>query len=188
MNPRLARRLLAFVAVVSVALTAGVFVKEALGRARTRRLEDRPEREQLIAYSHDDGVGSRLMDSLINLHSLDEARTMEHTAVIMQGDGGGQIYLTVPVKYVHCNEEALRGLLGALDALEWNDSATARLSFELAPIGSGVFGGMGGGLVIDGVWLHERLTGAGVMPLAASVLYGRRELSEVLTDFPRGIA
>ncbi len=122
-------------------------------------------------------------DSFVALSSLDEARDMDHTAVIMQGGDGAQIYLTVPVKYVRCDEAALRELLVSLDALAWKRPANAALSFELAPIGSGVFSDLGGGSIVDGVWLHPRLECAGVRPLAEDILFTRRPIADVQDEF-----
>jgi hypothetical protein len=181
LSPRRTRRIAGIAAIV-----IAVVAFAALWRRRTRMRRDK-EREPLVLYTFNESDAG-LVDSLATLRTLDEARTMEHTAVVMQGDAGGQIYLTVPVKYVMCDEDALRGLLDALDALEWNEPARARLNFELAPIGSGVMGGMGGGLVIDGVWMHKRLDAGGVLPLAVSVIYGRRSLADVLPEFPRSLA
>ena len=112
---------------------------------------------------------------------------MDHTAIVMQGGDGAQIYLTAPTKYVACDEEALRSLLNALDAVELNDPTQATLTFELAPIGSGVYGGMGGGSVIDGVWLHPRLMEAGLLPVATDVLYGRRTVDDARAAFPQSL-
>ncbi|MBC5799600.1 MAG: hypothetical protein GIX03_11545 [Candidatus Eremiobacteraeota bacterium] len=123
-------------------------------------------------------------DSFVALGSLEEARDMDHTAVIMQGGDGAQIYLTVPAKYVRCDEAALRKLLTALDALAWKRPSAAALSFELAPIGSGVFSDLGGGSIVDGIWLHPRLESAGVRPLAEDILFARRPVPDVLDEFP----
>jgi len=122
-------------------------------------------------------------DSFVALSSLDEARDMDHTAVIMQGGDGAQIYLTVPVKYVRCDEAALRELLASLDALAWKRPAAAALSFELAPIGSGVFSDLGGGSIVDGIWLHPRLESAGVRPSAEDILFARRPIADVQDEF-----
>jgi len=124
-------------------------------------------------------------DSFVALGSLEEARDMDHTAVIMQGGDGAQIYLTVPAKYVRCDEAALRELLVSLDALAWKRPAAAALSFELAPIGSGVFSDLGGGSVVDGIWLHPRLESAGVRPLAEDILFARRPVADVQDEFPQ---
>jgi len=114
----------------------------------------------------------------VTLKSLDEARTMDHTAVVMQGGRGAQVYLTVPVKYVTCNQAALVTLLRALGERAGNDSAGAALSFELAPIGSGIAGAMGGGSVVDGIWLHPSLAETGAAALAERIIYGDADREE----------
>ena len=89
--------------------------------------------------------------------TLAEARAAEGTAAVMEGDYGGQIYFTCPVRHIHCDADTLERLFTDLDALCWNDPEGAGLYFEVASPGDGIAGGMGGGLVCDGVWLHSRL-------------------------------
>lgn len=89
--------------------------------------------------------------------SLSEARSVEGMVAIMQGDDGGQIYFTCPARHIQCNDETLARLLVDLDALEWGDPDSAGLYFEKASPVGGVAGGMGGGVVRDGIWLHARL-------------------------------
>jgi hypothetical protein len=153
------------------------------GRARRARLtlEQNEARKKAELRVLED------IEAFVTLHSLAEAQTMDHTAIVMQGSDGGQIYLTAPTKYVVCDENALRSLLTALDALEWNDPAHAALTFELAPIGSGIYGGLGGGSVIDGVWLHPRLMEAGLLPVATDVVYGRRTVDDARAAFPQSL-
>jgi hypothetical protein len=87
---------------------------------------------------------------------FDEARSKENGVVIMEGDWGGQIYLTCPMKYVKCGEEALIGLLHDLDRKEWdcNEGDGASVHYICVKPGYGVAGGMGGGIVEDGLWVH----------------------------------
>jgi len=141
----------------------------------------------LVAFAPGSGIDASVADAFSTLRSLEEARTMDHTAVILQGDEGGQIYLTAPVKHVRCDEAALHALLAAIDAIEWRDPSRASLTFDLAPIGSGIFGGMGGGFIVDGVWVHPRLDAAGILPVATSVIFGRQTIDEALHAFPRAL-
>ena len=78
-------------------------------------------------------------------------------ALVMEGDYGGSIYLTCPVRLIGCDEPALEHLLHELDGHCWNDAEGARLFFECAPVGTGIAGGTGGGIVTSGVWLHPDL-------------------------------
>ncbi len=121
-------------------------------------------------------------DSFVALASLAEARTMEHTAVIMQGGNGERIYLTSPTKHVACDEGALHDLLAALDELDVRRPSAASISFELAPVGSGVFGGAEGGSIVDGLWLSPRLEELGARKYAQDVLSGRATIADVRAD------
>ena len=89
--------------------------------------------------------------------SLAEARKFTDAVVVMEGDEGGQIYVVAPVEHVRCSEAVLRALLSEIDATQWNDLERAGMYFERLPVGSVVSGGMGGGAVLLGVWVHERL-------------------------------
>ena len=108
------------------------------------------------------------------LPSLKEARRVPDAAVVMEGDDGGSIYLTCPVRLVRCDEAALRQLLRDLDAHDWDDPEGAGLFYEVAPVGSGVAGGTGGGVVTDGVWLHPELEAKGLRGRVEAVIAGRR--------------
>jgi hypothetical protein len=114
----------------------------------------------------------------VTLASLEEARMMEHTAVVMRGAGGGQVYATVPVKYVACDEATLTSLVRALDAVEGRRNG-GTVKFELAPIDSGIAGGMGGAAIVDGIWLHPRLAAFGILPFVTDVLHGRQSIDDV---------
>ena len=89
--------------------------------------------------------------------TLSEARTISDAVAIMEGDYGGQIYFTCPVRHISCDADTLARLLTDLDALGWNDPEGAGLYFEVASLAAGIAGGMGGGAVSDGVWLHPEL-------------------------------
>jgi hypothetical protein len=162
------RLLATLVAIASLWLTVAY--------VRRRRRETRERLANYIAHSRLDLVEVRdpPEPSFIELASLEEARTMDHTAAIMQGGGGEQIYLTVPIKYVRCEEAALGALLKVLDALACKDAARASLTFELAPIGSGLYAGMGGGAIVDGIWLHPQLEQTGIRDTVTAVIAGSR--------------
>ena len=108
--------------------------------------------------------------------SLEEARSDPDAAAILFGDYRGTIYLTAPVRHVRCSDTALATLLSDLDAITWMGGAEygASVAFERAPVGEGVLGGDGGGIVIDGVWTHPRFDPE-VAELAREVVAGRRE-------------
>jgi hypothetical protein len=106
--------------------------------------------------------------------SLHEAAKDVDAAVVMQGDEGGTIYLACPVRLVRCDESVLKSLLLDLDTLEWNSPDSAGVYFEHAPVGSGIAGGMGGGAVTDGVWLHPSLEAKGIRVSVEAVIAGER--------------
>ena len=89
--------------------------------------------------------------------SFSEAKGITSAYAIMEGDCGGQIYLSVPMDQVNCDELALESLLLQLDGLCWNDPYSATLYYEISSPGSGIPGGMGGGVAEAGLWLHEDL-------------------------------
>ena len=83
------------------------------------------------------------------------------TWLVFEGDWGGQIYLTVPSHLV--GEEAhVSELLMKLDAFAWDcneGDGCSTYEYDPASFGGtaedGVSGGMGGGELRDGLWLHE---------------------------------
>ena len=117
--------------------------------------------------------------SMTQFHSLEEAREASDGVVIMEGDYGGQIYLTCPVRLVKCTEETLKRLLSKIDKGEWdcNEGGGASMSFGRAKPGDGVSGGMGGGEVQEGLWMH-----GGIHPnlakLIRQVISGELDLND----------
>jgi hypothetical protein len=109
------------------------------------------------------------------VESLRRAQAREDHAVVMQGDDGGSIYLTCPAAQVRCDQGALKALLEALDARYWNDRDMARVFYERLPVGSGVAGGTGGGVVANGVWLHPKLEEQGLRDAVEAVIAGERD-------------
>jgi hypothetical protein len=114
-------------------------------------------------------------NSYAALETLVAARDHPGSAVIFEGDYGGTIYLTIPVRDVACDEPALRQLLSDIDAMCWSDSAGALVVYEIVPVGAGVAGGMGGGRVVEGLWLHPKVEALGMREDIQEVLNARRE-------------
>ncbi len=110
---------------------------------------------------HESGVRSMVADAAGQpyraFRTLVEAQADPEGIVVFEGDDGGQIYLVCTASSVRCSEEDLRALLRDLDSLKWNDVTSARVYFESLPIGSGVWGGMGGGRVVNGLWVHPEI-------------------------------
>jgi hypothetical protein len=93
------------------------------------------------------------------LCSLAAARESEQGVVILEGDYGGQIYLVAPAAQVECSEGALLRLLRDLDEIAWpgGEPEASAVRYEKLPVGATVPGGMGGGKVEAGVWIHPEL-------------------------------
>ena len=114
-------------------------------------------------------------DTYIALTTFVAAREHPGSVAIFEGDYGGTIYLTIPVRGVACGEAALKQLLFDIDTMCWSDPRGARLVYEVVPVGAGVAGGMGGGQVVDGLWLHPMVEALGVREGIQQVLNGQRE-------------
>ena len=110
-----------------------------------------------------------------SLRSLAEAREVTDATLVFEGDYGGTIYLTCPVWQIACSEATLRSLLEDIDARYWREPNGAGLYFEVFPVGRRVPGGVGGGLVLEDVWVHPRLDQKGISAGdIADVVHGKR--------------
>jgi hypothetical protein len=115
--------------------------------------------------------------------SLAEARTHPDAAMIMEADSGGQILVTCPVSKVQADEDVLLQLLCDLETITWGPGGLSETSipcdaciyYEPLPSGSGVSGGMGGGCVLDGPWLHGVLEELGLRHQIEEILAGKRK-------------
>jgi len=116
----------------------------------------------------------------VRFDTLESAKANPDAVVIMEGDYGGQIYLTCPVRLVRCTQAVLEQLLNDIDDYRWCDPSGAGLYFELGRTGTRVAGGMGGGAIIDGVWLHELLKH--LRPQVEAVIDGRLDKIEPAVD------
>jgi len=105
------------------------------------------------------------------LKSLEEARAAEHGAVVIEGDWGGTIYLSCPVKYVNATQDELSALAEWLERAFWGCNFWTReghthiqgghgVYYLDAPPGTGIWGGMGGGAHMDGLWVHPEVVEA----------------------------
>jgi hypothetical protein len=114
-----------------------------------------------VLPDHESGVRRMIADAAGRpyraFRTLAEARADPDGIVVFEGDYGGQIYAVCPAGAVRCSEDDLRVLLRDLDSFEWDDAGGARVFFEALPMGSIVPGGMGGGRVEEGLWVHPRL-------------------------------
>jgi hypothetical protein len=97
--------------------------------------------------------------------------------VIIEGDYGGQIFATCPARLIGCSEERLGNLAAELETgiNATDDASPAQVVFEPVPIGGGVPGGMGGGWVTDGVWVHAEIRQVGWQPAVEGILLGSQD-------------
>src|SRR3954468_15986481 len=80
--------------------------------------------------------------------TLEAANQFADAVAVMEGDYGGQIYFTCPVRHIRCTSQALEQLLNDLDESQWGDPDGAGLFYEVGVPGAGVAGGMGGGAIV----------------------------------------
>jgi hypothetical protein len=108
------------------------------------------------------------------LSSLAEARQYEDGILILQGDDGGQIYVVARAIGVKCSMETIEQLLMDLDAIAWpeNDASMRHIYYERRSIGTGIAGGMGGGIVSERPWIHDQFSQEA--PAILAVLAGPR--------------
>lgn len=99
--------------------------------------------------------------------TLEAAREISNCYVVLEGDWGGTIYCTCPVRYVRADQAQLDLLAHELELAFWgcnintDEDGTPRggegvFFHQVDP--RGILGGMGGGGVIDGLWVHPALT------------------------------
>jgi hypothetical protein len=65
-------------------------------------------------------------------------------------------------------------LLRDLDACCWDDPDAAHLHYEAHAIGEWIPGGMSGGRVTPGIWIHRELEKLGLRSAIEAVLSGRK--------------
>ena len=111
----------------------------------------------------------------VPLRSLAEAQACDDGVVIPEGDDGGTSYVICPAGLVGCDEQVLERLLRAVDAVIWpgNGPNSAHVYYEGLPVGASVPGGLGGGRVTSGVWVHPVLQEEGLGDVIRSVISGR---------------
>jgi hypothetical protein len=133
-----------------------------------------------ILPEHESGVRRMVSDSRSipyqALQSLDEAKSFSDGTVILEGDDGGQIYVVALASLVRCPVENLNHLLRDLDGIGWpnSDPNSARVFYERLPVGAPVFGGMGGAIVSEDVWIHQMFCDMNLESAIRGVLVGER--------------
>jgi hypothetical protein len=100
------------------------------------------------------------------MKTLEEAKKHVDGAVVLEGDWGGTVYATCPVKYINATHDEIVALCQDLEKTFWGCNVTETdqggwgVYYEVKKPGSGVWGGMGGGCVLDGLWVHDDLDDA----------------------------
>jgi hypothetical protein len=76
--------------------------------------------------------------------------------LVMEGDYGGQVFLTVPLDLLGPNAKP-KELLRLFDEVFWNEPEGARMYLQpVKNLRHGPFGGMGGGKFLPNApWVHE---------------------------------
>jgi hypothetical protein len=142
---------------------------------------DVEKKTSLLLRSYESAARSFLAESKGQVYrsfrTLAEAKAAPIAAVIVEGDYGGQIFTTCPASLVGSTEERVRRLA---EELETRTNATtyagsAQVLFEPIPVGGGVAGGMGGGIVVNGVWVHEEIRQLGWAEDVEGILLGTIE-------------
>lgn len=108
------------------------------------------------------------------IHKLAEAAVHDDIWVIMVADFGGVIMLTFPARRARCSEEALEELCLALSDIDGGSRRDSGIFYDRAQVGSWVSGGVGGGVITPGLWLHAEMGGANVASLVFQILMGQK--------------
>lgn len=111
------------------------------------------------------------------LKKFEEARKYKDSYLVMEGDYGGQIYLSIPVHLIKCDKITINKLLLIIDDIQWNDEDGAGIYFERLKIGENLTGGMGGGKALNSIWVHENL--GNFKDIFFAILKGEKDINKV---------
>lgn len=117
----------------------------------TKKHEENEQTQSPLRKMMSDAKGGEY----VSIKNLEEAKKVKNSYLVMEGDDGGQIYITCPVELVKCEEKQLRELLESLDDLVWQDLSMTGLYYEIHEPDSIVSGGSGGGKAGDDLWIHS---------------------------------
>jgi hypothetical protein len=133
-----------------------------------------PNGHSLMIREHERSVDHAMGVDVSYLHSLAEAQA-ESAWVILDGDWGGQVYLTAPAVIVGIDEAGLSRLIHEIDLEAWGGQEEGSLSitYRRGAVGDGVWGGMGGGALLAGLWIHPELDQLGWFDGIEAMLLGR---------------
>jgi len=127
--------------------------------SRKRTLRENTARQVRGANRHseyDDFCVECLMPGICMC--VQKSHSTEPTHWILEGDFGGQVYLTVPVDMVKCSEDELWKVLSKMDDIAWscNEGEGAELYTDHCDGNEDdIPAGMGGGLMkTNELWVH----------------------------------
>ncbi len=127
----------------------------------------------------------------VTYKTLEDVKQAEAGYVVLEGDLGGQIYVVCPASRVQCSEADLITLLFDLDYIEWgfgtppkrpmgqegfkSPENAADILYDAYQLGDIVPGGMGGGLALKDIWIHNNLIQKNLHSAITDVITGREK-------------
>lgn len=96
----------------------------------------------------------------IRLKTIDEVRGTPDSRLVIEGDWGGTIYCSCPVSLIGASQDEIYALAEWLERQFWacnfNDDSQGGhgVYYQVGEPGQGIWGGMGGGCFVDGLWVH----------------------------------
>jgi len=103
----------------------------------------------------------------------EEAQSLPDAYAIMEGEFGYQCYLTAPLRIIRCREPELRELLLDLDQICCDLLEGRHIRYEEHKPGDFISDGMGGGEIVDDVWIHPQLVDFGLLERIREILSGK---------------
>ena len=137
-------------------VTAQSFPRDGLSEEMERSVITKtPLRKRKVAMANAMVQNQESEAEILNNLKKDAAKLGGRAYLVLEGDWGGQIYLTIPWELVGPNAKVSE-LLRKMDEASWGCNNGDGASFSICPFDSdGVFGGMGGGQMTDSLWLHS---------------------------------
>lgn len=95
------------------------------------------------------------------MSTIEEMRGVENARLVIEGDWGGTIYLSCPVPLIGATHPEILDLAEWLERQCWScnfdedGDAGHWVFFEIVTVGTHILGGMGGGIHVNGLWIHE---------------------------------
>ena len=128
----------------------------------------------------------------LSYRTLEQAQEDQDATMVFEADSGGQILLSCPVKQVRAEKSAIEQLLVDLEMITWgmgydpdqHSPSDAEVYFEHLSVGSRIAGGMGGGGVVDGVWLHPEVEELGLREQIEAIISGHSPRLVLAPEFP----